>query len=69
MYGESAGGTFLGFPVLPREDLVDARYDRVIVASFGPMTENELADLLRLVPQEKLIVLGRDAAFLGERRG
>jgi DNA-binding MarR family transcriptional regulator len=63
VYGDSAGGSFLGFPVLPKEDLADARCDRVIVASFGPMNEGELADLLRLVPQEKLIVLGRDASF------
>jgi DNA-binding MarR family transcriptional regulator len=63
VYGASAGGTFLGFPVLPCERVAEARCDRVIVASFGPVSESELAELLRLVPQEKLIVLGRDASF------
>ena len=63
VYGETAGGTFLGFPVLAKKELAEARCDRVIVASFGPMSESELEDLLRFVPQEKLIMLGRVASF------
>ncbi|MBI3457058.1 MAG: winged helix-turn-helix transcriptional regulator [Candidatus Rokubacteria bacterium] len=54
------GGTrFLGLPVLPKEQLTEVPVDRVIVASFDGMTERQLEDLQRLVPGDKLIVLGR----------
>lgn len=62
VYAEPAGGTFLGLPVLTTADLANAQVDRLIIASFSPTSDTQLADLLRVVPREKLIFLGRDGA-------
>jgi DNA-binding MarR family transcriptional regulator len=62
VYADAGGGSFLGLPVRAKEELAGARCDRVVVASFGPMGDQELADLLRLVPRDKVILLGRDGA-------
>ena len=60
-YGDGGPQNFLGLAVYPKEELRGASVDRVVVASFGPMTEAALAELLQLVPKERLIFLGRKA--------
>ena len=62
VYAEGSGGSFLGLPVLAKEEIPNAAADRVIVASFGPTSDKQLVDLLELIPREKLILLGRDGA-------
>ena len=61
VYVDGGPQNFLGLPVYPKEELRGASLDRIVVASFGPMTDAALAELLQLVPQEKLIFLGRKA--------
>lgn len=59
VYGDGSQATFLGLPVFRTEELTAAPVDRVIVASFGPTSEAEQANLARFVSQEKLIFLHR----------
>lgn len=59
VYAGDGQTSFLGLPVEPKEKLTTAAVDRVIVASFGPMSAEDREDLRRLVPEEKLIFLDR----------
>lgn len=62
VYADTADGRFLGLPVSPKSELAGSDIDRVIVASFQPMSDEALAELTQLVPGEKLIFLNRGAA-------
>jgi hypothetical protein len=62
VYADTAEGSFLGLLVYPKRDLAGSDADRVIVASFQPISDDALAELKQLVPDEKLIFLNRGAA-------
>jgi len=62
VYSDTAESTFLGLLVYPKRDLAGSDVDRVIVASFQPISDEALAELEQLVPDEKLIFLNRGAA-------
>jgi hypothetical protein len=59
VYAENGPARFLGLPVLPKEALSEAAVNRIIVASFDGHAERQRADLRKLVPDEKLVVLGQ----------
>ena len=62
VYADTADGSFLGLPVYPKGELAGSDIDRVIVASFQPISDEALAELTQLIPDEKLIFLNRGAA-------
>lgn len=57
VFGNGGGEQFLGLPVFRRDELSGAVVDRVIVASFVAPSDAELAELRRLVPEDKLLFL------------
>lgn len=62
VYADTAAASFLGLPVYPKGELAGSDIDRVIVASFQPISDEALAELKQLIPDEKLIFLNRGAA-------
>jgi DNA-binding MarR family transcriptional regulator len=59
VYADGGPSTFLSLPVFRKEALAEAPVDRVIVASFDPISDAQRDELQRLVPQDKLIFLNR----------
>lgn len=62
IYDDTQDGIFLGLPVHHKAKLAAADVDRIIVASFQPISAETRLELERLVPNEKLIFLNRGAA-------
>jgi DNA-binding MarR family transcriptional regulator len=62
VYADDGDGSFLGMPVRPKAELAGSDVDQVVVASFERLSGEAVAELNRLVPEDKLIVLNRGVA-------
>lgn len=58
VYGDG-GGTFVGLPVRPRQELNATGLDRVVIASFSALSDEERAEIEERVGAEKVIFLRR----------
>jgi DNA-binding MarR family transcriptional regulator len=62
LYADDGATSFLGMPVYPMAELASSDVDRIVVASFHRLPEEQLVVLRALVAEEKLIFLDRSRA-------
>jgi len=66
VFERDTGGSFLGLPVRPIAEALDAELDALVIATFE-RPESDIAELTRLgVPGEKLLTLRRRLPAGGE---